>query len=140
MFPWLAFGHVIPFLHLSNKLAEKGIKISFLIPKGVAPNLAKLNRFPDLIRYFPLTIPHVQGLPPGAETVSDIPDSLENHLCTAFDQTRDEVRSILSIILPDFVFFDFAFWVPSLGRDLGFKSVMYNIVCAALIYVPSCSA
>ncbi|WCJ17789.1 UDP-Glycosyltransferase superfamily protein [Euphorbia peplus] len=132
MFPWLAFGHFIPFLHLSNKLAEKGIKISFLIPKGVAPKLAKLNRFPDLIRFFPLTIPHVEGLLPGAETLSDIPISLQGHLCTAMDRTRDQVHAILGTVMPDFVFFDFSFWIPRLGRELGIKSVKYNIVCAAL--------
>ncbi|WCJ17788.1 UDP-Glycosyltransferase superfamily protein [Euphorbia peplus] len=134
MFPWLAYGHFIPFLHLSNKLAERGNKISFLMPKGVALKLATLNRFPDLIHFFPLTIPHVEGLPPGAETLSDIPDSLEPQLCTALDRTRDDVRAILSTIMPDLVFFDFAYWVPCLGRELGFKSVMYNVACAALMY------
>ena len=27
MFPWFAFGHMIPFFHLSNELAERGHKI-----------------------------------------------------------------------------------------------------------------
>ncbi|KAI7745302.1 hypothetical protein M8C21_017223 [Ambrosia artemisiifolia] len=30
MFPWLAFGHIIPFLELSKFIAEKGHKVSFL--------------------------------------------------------------------------------------------------------------
>ncbi|CDY28800.1 BnaA02g09920D [Brassica napus] len=25
MFPWFAFGHMIPYLHLANKLAEKAV-------------------------------------------------------------------------------------------------------------------
>ncbi|XP_065870996.1 UDP-glycosyltransferase 79B9-like isoform X4 [Euphorbia lathyris] len=97
MFPWLAFGHFIPYLHLSNKLAERGCRISFLLPKGVEAKLAKLNRFPNLIHFFPLTIPHVEGLPPGVETLSDIPISLQSHLCTAMDQTRDQVQAILAL-------------------------------------------
>ncbi|XP_065871133.1 UDP-glycosyltransferase 79B6-like [Euphorbia lathyris] len=133
MYPWLAFGHFIPYLHLSNKLAERGHRISFLLPKRVEPKLAKLNRFPNLIHFFPLTIPHGEGLPPGVETLSDIPISLQSHLCTAFDQTRDQVQAILATIMPDFVLFDFAFWVPSIGRELGFKSIRYSIVCAALL-------
>ncbi|WCJ17790.1 UDP-Glycosyltransferase superfamily protein [Euphorbia peplus] len=133
MFPWLAFGHFIPYLHLSNKLAERGYKISFLIPKGVESKLAKLNRFPNLIHFFPLTIPHVEGLPLGAETLSDIPISLQGQLCKAMDQTRDRVQAILGTIMPDFVFFDFSFWIPCLCRVLGFKSVRYSIGSAALL-------
>ncbi|XP_065871872.1 UDP-glycosyltransferase 79B6-like [Euphorbia lathyris] len=132
MYPWLAFGHFIPYLQISNKLAESGCRISFLLPKGVEAKLAKLNRFPNLIHFFPLTIPHVEGLPHGVETLSDIPISLQSHLCTAMDQTRDQVQAILGTIMPDFVFFDFSFWLPCLGRELGFKSVKYVIVCAAL--------
>ncbi|MFS8009991.1 putative soyasaponin III rhamnosyltransferase [Helianthus anomalus] len=30
MFPWLAFGHIIPFLELSKIIAQKGHKVSFL--------------------------------------------------------------------------------------------------------------
>jgi hypothetical protein len=30
MSPWMAFGHMIPFLELSKKLSAKGVRISFL--------------------------------------------------------------------------------------------------------------
>ncbi|KAJ0660082.1 putative soyasaponin III rhamnosyltransferase [Helianthus annuus] len=30
MLPWLAFGHIIPFLELSKFIAQKGHKVSFL--------------------------------------------------------------------------------------------------------------
>ncbi|KAE8703282.1 putative UDP-Glycosyltransferase superfamily protein [Hibiscus syriacus] len=64
MFPWVAYGHFIPFLHLSNKLAHKGHKISFLSPKGVQPELENMNQFPNLIQFFPLVLPQVDGLSP----------------------------------------------------------------------------
>jgi hypothetical protein len=31
MFPWLAFGHIIPFLELGKHIARKGHRISFII-------------------------------------------------------------------------------------------------------------
>ncbi|CAN7122333.1 unnamed protein product [Brassica rapa subsp. narinosa] len=35
MFPWFAFGHMIPYLHLANKLAEKGHRtIQEALPEG----------------------------------------------------------------------------------------------------------
>ncbi|KAK6775059.1 hypothetical protein RDI58_026060 [Solanum bulbocastanum] len=30
VFPWLAFGHMIPYLELSKLIAQKGHKISFI--------------------------------------------------------------------------------------------------------------
>ncbi|KAJ9171431.1 hypothetical protein P3X46_014801 [Hevea brasiliensis] len=131
MFPWFGFGHFIPFLHLSNKLAEKGYKVSYLLPKGAQPKLSQLNQHPNLIHFFPLVVPHVEGLPPGAETCSDVPYPLHDQLCTALDLTRDQVKAILAVIKPNFVLFDVAYWIPALGRELGFKSVMYATVCAA---------
>ncbi|KAF2315268.1 hypothetical protein GH714_038653 [Hevea brasiliensis] len=73
----------------------------------------------------------VEGLPPGAETCSDVPYPLHDQLCTTLDLTRDQVKAILAVIKPNFVLFDVAYWIPALGRELGFKSVMYATVCAA---------
>ncbi|KAG2333083.1 hypothetical protein Bca52824_004263 [Brassica carinata] len=92
MFPWFAFGHFTPYLHLANKLAEKGHRVTFLLPKKAKKQLEPLNLFPDSIVLLPITIPHVDGLPADAETPSDIPITLWKLLCTAIDLTRDQVE------------------------------------------------
>ncbi|KAJ0703762.1 putative soyasaponin III rhamnosyltransferase [Helianthus annuus] len=69
MFPWLAFGHIIPFLELSKFIAQNGHKVSFLsttrniqrlptLPSHLSPliNLPDVTRFleeesPDWIIY-----------------------------------------------------------------------------------------
>ncbi|PPS16424.1 hypothetical protein GOBAR_AA04126 [Gossypium barbadense] len=107
MFPWVAYGHFIPFLHLSNKLAHNGHKISFILPKGVQPKLENRNQYPNLIQFVPLVIPHVDGLPPGAETTSVVPLNQQKYLAFAVDQTRDQVEGILGALKPDMVFYDF---------------------------------
>ncbi|KAF2286072.1 hypothetical protein GH714_010162 [Hevea brasiliensis] len=71
-------------------------------------------------------------LPSGAETSADIPFSLQNYLCTSMDQTKDQVKAILGAIKPKFVLYDFAYWVASFSQELGFKSISYSIVSAAL--------
>ncbi|KAL6314517.1 hypothetical protein AAG906_026853 [Vitis piasezkii] len=38
MYPWFAFGHLTPYLHLSNELAERGHKITFILPKRLNPS------------------------------------------------------------------------------------------------------
>ncbi|KAK4795201.1 hypothetical protein SAY86_013195 [Trapa natans] len=135
MFPWFAVGHMTPYLHLSNRLAERGHKITFLLPKKILSLLQPLNSQPHLIAFHSITIPHVDGLPPGAETASDIPISSVSRLAAAFDLTRDQFEVIVAAEKPDFVFYDTAHWVPEIARRLGIRSVCYNAVCAAAIAI-----
>ncbi|CAN7006298.1 unnamed protein product [Brassica rapa subsp. trilocularis] len=100
MYPWFAFGHMTPYLHLTNKLAEKGNRITFLLPKKAQKLLEHLNLFPQYIVFHPHTIPHVDGLPPGAQTASDITVSLGKFLTQAMDLTRDQVFVDLACLLP----------------------------------------
>ncbi|KAK9004896.1 hypothetical protein V6N11_042347 [Hibiscus sabdariffa] len=130
MFPWAAYGHFIPFLRLSNKLAQKGHKISFLLPKGVQPKLETMNQYPNLIQFFPLLLPHVDGLPPGAETTSVVLGSQQKYLAFAVDQTRDQVESIFKVLKPDVVVYDFWFWIPGLARQLGISPIAYVVICS----------
>ncbi|KAL6314690.1 hypothetical protein AAG906_027037 [Vitis piasezkii] len=121
MYPWFAFGHLTPYLHLSNELAERGHKITFILPKKAQSQLQHLNLHPTLITFHPLTIPHVDGLPPGAETASDVPFFM-HHLLAA-----------LRALKPDFLLFDFPYWAPALASKLGIKSIYYSAVCAAAL-------
>lgn len=58
MFPWLAFGHMIPFLQLSKRLAARGHAVTFL---STPRNLARLQPVPaslsDRLRLQPLPMP-----------------------------------------------------------------------------------
>ncbi|CAA7062663.1 unnamed protein product [Microthlaspi erraticum] len=133
MLPWFAYGHMTPYLYLANKLAEKGNKVTFLLPKKAQKQLEHLNLFPDNIVFHPLTIPHVDGLPPGTETASDIPVSLGKFLSQAMDLTRDQVEAAVLALKPDLIYFDLAFWVAEMARGHRVKSVCYHVVSAAAI-------
>jgi len=133
MYPWFAIGHLTPFLYLSNKLAQKGHRISFFIPTNTQPKLEPLNLYPDHITFVPIALPHVDGLPSDAETTSDVPSTLFPHLMTAMDRTESLIELLLRDLKPDIVFFDFAFWVPKLARKLGVKSILYSVVSAASV-------
>ncbi|VVB15883.1 unnamed protein product [Arabis nemorensis] len=133
MFPWFAFGHMTPYLHLANKLAEKGHRVTFLIPKKAQKQLEHHNLFPESIFFHPLTIPPVDGLPAGTETASDIPISLANLLYVAMDLTREQVETAVRALRPDLILFDFAYWVPEMAKEHNVKSMMYNVVSATAI-------
>ena len=107
MFPWFAFGHMTQFLHLSNKLVERSHKITFMLPKKAQSQLQTLNFHPTLISFNPLTVPQVEGLPPGAKTTAVIPIFLNHLLTIAMDRTADQVEPALRALNPDFFFFFF---------------------------------
>lgn len=125
MYPWYGLSPLTSFLRVANKLAEKGHKIFFFLPTKAQPKLTPHNHWPNLITFFPITIPHVDGLPVGAQTPRDIPNSDWPLLEAAMDLTHDTIDSHLAQLKPDLVFFDFAHWVPSLARKHGAKSVFY---------------
>ncbi|KAL0443563.1 UNVERIFIED_CONTAM: Anthocyanidin 3-O-glucoside 2'''-O-xylosyltransferase [Sesamum latifolium] len=135
MFPWVAIGHITPFIHLANELAKRGHSISILIPNKPLLQLGHHSLYPDLIKFHVVTIPQVEGLPPGAETASDIDITLKSPLAIAFDATADQVETILSGLKPDIVFYDFADWIPKIAARIGFKTVCYNVICAACMAI-----
>ena len=68
VFPWLAFGHMIPFLELSKRLARRGHAVTFV---STPRNAARLSAVPPelsaRVRVAKLELPAVEGLPDGAE-------------------------------------------------------------------------
>ncbi|XP_031104238.1 anthocyanidin 3-O-glucoside 2''-O-glucosyltransferase [Ipomoea triloba] len=128
MYPWFGVGHLTAFFRLANKLANKGHRISFFIPKNTQSKLASFNLHPHLISFVPITVPSIPGLPPGAETTSDVPFSSTHLLMEAMDKTQSDIEIILKNLQVDVVFFDFTHWLPSLARKIGIKSVFYSTI------------
>ncbi|KAG2314160.1 hypothetical protein Bca52824_017282 [Brassica carinata] len=136
MYPCFAFGHMIPYLHLANKLAEKGHRITFLLPKKARKQLESLNLFPDSIFFHPLTLPPVEGLPVGVETTADLPPNTTGKLISdAMDLLRDHIEAQVRALKPDLIFFDLVPWVPEMAKEFGVKSVSYQIVSAACVAI-----
>uniref|UniRef100_A0A5B7BNK1 Glycosyltransferase n=1 Tax=Davidia involucrata TaxID=16924 RepID=A0A5B7BNK1_DAVIN len=133
MYPWFAMGHLTSFLHISNKLAERGHKISFFLPTKTQSKLECLNLHPDLINFVPITVPHVDGLPPDTETTADVPYPLHTLVMAAMDLTQPTIEALLQQLKPHFVFFDFSHWLPELVRNLGIKCIHYCTVSPATI-------
>ncbi|KFK27014.1 hypothetical protein AALP_AA8G323200 [Arabis alpina] len=124
---------MIPYIHLANKIGEKGHRVTVLLPKKAQKQLEHHNLFPESIVFHPLTIPPVDGLPAGAETASDIPVSLGKFLSAALDLTREQVETAVCTLRPDRILFDFAYWVPEMAKEHNVKSIMYNVVSATTI-------
>nr|XP_043637563.1 UDP-glycosyltransferase 79A2-like [Erigeron canadensis] len=142
MFPFLAFGHISPFVQLSNKLSSySSIKISFLAASANVHKIESMLNCTPGLKTIPLTLPHVDGLPKGVENTSETsPDTVEL-LKVALDLMQPQVKTLLTDLKPDFIIFDFAqWWLPEMASELGIKTIcfsVYTTITTAFLVVPS---
>jgi len=126
MFPFLAFGHISPFVQLSNKLFSHGIHISFLSPSANIPKIKSTFNLNPSIQIIPLHFS--DNLP--SNTAELHPDMFGAFFQT-LDLMQDQVKTILLKLKPHFVFFDFAQnWLPKIASELGIKSVNFSVYSA----------
>ncbi|KAF9603336.1 hypothetical protein IFM89_034685 [Coptis chinensis] len=121
VFPWLAFGHILPFFQLSKSLAQRGHYISFI---STPRNLQRLPRIPPNLSAFvnltPLPIPPNSNLPPNAEATSDISPDQTPFLFEALDSLQESLTKFLEQSRPDWLIYDFATsWLPPIAAELG---------------------
>ncbi|XP_050207275.1 putative UDP-rhamnose:rhamnosyltransferase 1 [Mercurialis annua] len=140
MFPWLAFGHLTPFLELSKQITQKGHKISFI---STSKNIDRLPKLPphlaSSITFVKLPLPYVDNLPKNAEATSDLTPHDVCYLKKSYDCLREPLSEFLESSLPDFILFDFvSYWVPDIARKLQILSVYFSIFLAStLCYLSS---
>ncbi|KAL1549821.1 putative UDP-rhamnose:rhamnosyltransferase 1 [Salvia divinorum] len=121
MVPWLAFGHMIPFLDLSVALAKFGIHVSFI---STSRNISRLPKIPPnlsrFIEFIPLPLPKLDSnpLPDSAEATTDIPADRMDDLKKSCDLFQDTISNFIANKLPDWIFVDFFFhkFLPGNGE------------------------
>ncbi|XP_052160048.1 UDP-glycosyltransferase 91C1-like [Oryza glaberrima] len=138
IFPWLAFGHLLPYLELAERVASRGHRVSFV---STPRNLARLPPVSpaaatrvDLVA---LPLPRVQGLPDGTECTNDVPSGKFELLWKAFDALAAPFAEFLGAACdaagerPDWIIADtFHHWAPLVA-------LQHKVPCAMLL--PSAS-
>ncbi|WOL18793.1 UDP-glycosyltransferase 91C1-like isoform X3 [Canna indica] len=139
MLPWLALGHLFPFMELSKRIAQHGHRISFF---ATPKNIRRLPRVPphlsSLIHFVELRLPSVEHLPPDAEASIDLPsDDLRPYLRQAFDTFQHQLSSFLRQSLPrlpDWIVFDYApYWAPRVAAEFGVPCAYLSLFNAAVL-------
>uniref|UniRef100_A0A0D3FBR3 Glycosyltransferase n=1 Tax=Oryza barthii TaxID=65489 RepID=A0A0D3FBR3_9ORYZ len=116
MFPWLAFGHMIPFLQLSKRLAARGHAVTFL---STPRNLARLP----------------PGLPEGAESTADVTPDKDGLVKKACDGLAAPFAAFLAgrAKRPDWIVVDFCHhWLPPIADEHCVPCAMFHIIPAAM--------
>ncbi|KAK3230492.1 hypothetical protein Dsin_002373 [Dipteronia sinensis] len=141
MFPWFAFGHISPFVQLSNKLSVHGVKVSFFSAAGNISRIKSTLKLTPKAQIIPLQIPQIEGLPPGLDSTSDMTPAMAELLKQALDLMQPQIATLLSQLKPHFVFFDFAqHWLPKLASQLNIKTLKFSVfsaVSGAFVMVPA---
>lgn len=132
VFPWLAFGHMIPFLELSKALARRGHVVYFVsTPINIQRLRSKVSDdVSDLIQFVPLHLPKVSGLPHDAESTLDVPQSKVDYLKIAFDGLQHPFSNFIRDLnpKPDYILQDFAqHWIPHIATEAKVPSIYFNI-------------
>lgn len=135
MFPWLAFGHILPYLELSKLIAQKGHRISFI---STPRNIDRLPKLPPilqpLINLIKLPLPKVDNLPENAEATTDLPYEKIPYLKKAFDGLQEPVTRFLINSHPDWVVHDFApHWLPPVLDEHGVSRSFFSIFGASTL-------
>lgn len=137
VFPWLAFGHMLPFLELSKSLARRGHRISFI---STPRNIQRLPKLPPqishLITLIPLDLPQTEGLREAAEASADLPPEEVPYLKKALDGLEQPFSNFIKEASPkpDWIVQDFAqHWIPAIGAKFGIPCIFYVSVPAAVL-------
>ncbi|KAG5126790.1 hypothetical protein JHK82_027625 [Glycine max] len=135
MLPWLAVGHVNPYLELSKILAQKGHFVTFI---STPKNIDGMPKIPETlqpsIKLVRLPLPHTDHhhhLPEDAESTMDIPSNKSYYLKLAYEALQGPVSELLKTSKPDWVFYDFATeWLPPIAKSLNIPCAHYNLTAA----------
>ncbi|KAL2460868.1 UDP-glycosyltransferase 91B1 [Abeliophyllum distichum] len=115
MFPWLAHGHISPYLELAKRLTKRNFIIHLCsTPANLSSIKHKIGeKFSFSIRLVELHLPRLPQLPPCYHTTNGLPPHLMPTLKRAFEMAAPDFADILSTIRPDLLIYDFLQpWAP----------------------------
>ncbi|KAK3149617.1 hypothetical protein QOZ80_3AG0219890 [Eleusine coracana subsp. coracana] len=131
--PWLAFGHLLPYLELAERLASRGHRVSYVTTPG---NIARLPpvrpAVAPRIELVALPLPHVDGLPDGADSTNKVPHGKSELLWKAFDKLGNPFLEFLGAACasgkrPDWLIVDiFHHWAAAAALE-------HKVPCAVFL-------
>ncbi|XP_011090910.1 beta-D-glucosyl crocetin beta-1,6-glucosyltransferase-like [Sesamum indicum] len=137
MFPWLAHGHIFPFLELAKRLSRRNFSI-YLCSTAINLDSIRTNTGKDvsddpLIQLVELHIPPSSELPPELHTTKNLPSNLLTTLIQALQMSSSSFSNIMNSVNPDLLIYDFFQpWAPKLASSKGIPSVFFSSAGATL--------
>ncbi|GFP89659.1 beta-d-glucosyl crocetin beta-1 6-glucosyltransferase [Phtheirospermum japonicum] len=131
MFPWLGYGHIMPYLELAKKLTTRGdFKVylcSTLATLGCIEHKIT-DKMSESINLVPILLPASPDLPRKLHTTNGLPPSLMSKLKDALQSSVSVFgfSNILSDLKPDLLIYDILQpWVPLVAKDMKIPAVQF---------------
>ncbi|KAI8559298.1 hypothetical protein RHMOL_Rhmol04G0161000 [Rhododendron molle] len=135
--PWLAYGHISPYLELAKKLSERNFYIYFCsTPINLSTVRKKLDhKYLLSIQLVELHLPSLPDLPPSHHTTNGLPAHLMTTLKTAFDTAANsDFPEILRTLTPDLVIYDQNQpWAPAVASSHNIPAIQFLTFGAAVV-------
>lgn len=139
MFPWLAHGHIFPYLELAKRLIKNNFYIYFC---STAINFSSINNFihhntlDNSIQLVQLHLEPTHELPPHYHTTKNLPPDLLFTLIKAFQTSNSSFSNIVACLKPDLVIYDvFQPWSAKIALQHGIPAVHFATIGAATLSV-----
>ena len=135
MLPWLAHGHVSPFLELAKNLAEKNFYVSLCsTPINLSSIKEKItHKYSVSIQLVELHLPDSPELPPHYHTTNGLPAHLASTLKDAFEMASHNFDNIVKTLKPDLLIYDFNQpWAAAIASSHNVPAVQFLTSGAAI--------
>ncbi|KAL7196127.1 hypothetical protein ACSBR1_036195 [Camellia fascicularis] len=135
MFPWLAHGHISPFLELAKTLSNRNFMVYLC---STAVNLSCIKRRltekdANSIQLVELHVPTLPGLPPNCHTTKNLPPHLMPTLKKAFDWSSHNFSKMLKTLKPDLLIYDtIQPWAPIIASKHDIPAVVFISTSATM--------
>ncbi|XP_026449171.1 putative UDP-rhamnose:rhamnosyltransferase 1 [Papaver somniferum] len=133
MVPWLAFGHLIPFLELSKSLAKMGHRVSFISTPRNIQRLVQNQSPSPFINFVSIPLAEDENLRDQAEATVDLPPEEVPYLKRAYDSLEGPVSIFLETARPDWIIYDFvSHWLPPIASRLDIPGCFFSTFNASV--------
>ncbi|KAM3360215.1 hypothetical protein P3S68_019927 [Capsicum galapagoense] len=133
MFPFLAHGHITPFLNVAKKLADRGFLIYLCsTPVNLKSIINKIpEKYSESIQLVELHLPELPELPPHYHTTNGLPLHLNHILHKALKMSKPNFAKILQNLKPDLVIYDILQqWTEDVANEQNIPAVKFpNFWC-----------
>ncbi|XP_049381453.1 beta-D-glucosyl crocetin beta-1,6-glucosyltransferase-like [Solanum stenotomum] len=130
MFPWLAYGHISPFLDLAKKLADRGFSVhvcSTIISRETI-NKQIPEKYSASIKMVELCLPKLPKL-----TTNEIPVDMDHIVLKTLKLSKSNFAKILKNLKPDLVIYDLLLqWAEGVANEQGIPAMKFVVMGAAV--------
>ncbi|KAL6990772.1 beta-D-glucosyl crocetin beta-1,6-glucosyltransferase [Sarracenia purpurea var. burkii] len=131
MFPWLAHGHISPFLELAKTLSKRNFSVYLCSTKV---NLGSItDKYAASIQLVELQVPALPGLPANFHTTKNLPPHLMPTLKKAFDRSSLNFSKLLKTVKPDLLIYDtIQPWAPVIAAKHNIPAAVFVSTSATM--------